>query len=101
VVLTAIPGYDSEGRADDVVPGRFDVEQERGTSVEEVQGTSVEEHAYDVEEGTRWRQMLRRSGHQRVCGREMKGLGFRGSGTHENKNSSNQHDDIIKVHRCK
>jgi hypothetical protein len=39
----------------------------------------------------------RRSGDQRVCGGEMTGLGFRGSGTHKKKNSSDGHDDIINA----
>jgi hypothetical protein len=42
-------------------------EEERGTGVEVV--------------GVASRQMRRRSGHRRVCGGEMTGLGFRGSGT--------------------
>jgi hypothetical protein len=39
-----------EGRADGAVPGRFDVEEERVTSVEEERGASVEAHAEDAEE---------------------------------------------------
>jgi hypothetical protein len=79
VVLTAVLGHDSEGRVDGTVPGRFNVEEERGTD--------VDEDAEDVEEGVRWRRMRRRSGCRRVCDREMTGLGFIGSGTHQKKNS--------------
>jgi hypothetical protein len=43
--------------------------------------------------------MRRRSGRQWVCGREMKGLGFRGSDTLKKKNSSDVHDDIINIRR--
>jgi hypothetical protein len=39
----------------------------------------------------------RRSGHRRVCGGEMIGLGFRGSGTLKKKNSSDGHDVVINV----
>jgi hypothetical protein len=35
VVPTALPGRGGEGRADSAVPGRFNVEEERGTHVEE------------------------------------------------------------------
>jgi hypothetical protein len=35
----------------------------------------------DVEEGAWWWWTRRRSGHHRVCGRLMTGLGFRGLGT--------------------
>jgi hypothetical protein len=65
----------------------------------EQRGTGVEAHAEDVEEGMRWRRTQRRSGRWRVCGREMKGLGFRSSDTLKKKNSSNGHDDIINAHR--
>jgi hypothetical protein len=50
VVPTAVPRRDGEGRADgavvkagadDMVPGCFDVEEERGTGVEEERGTIV------------------------------------------------------------
>jgi hypothetical protein len=58
------------------VPGRFNVEEERGADVEEEQGTGVEAHAKDVMEGA-WR-TRRRSRRQRVCGREITGLEFRG-----------------------
>jgi hypothetical protein len=45
-------------------------------------------------EGARWR-----SACQRVCGGEMKGLGFRCSCTLKNKNSSDRYDDVINVGR--
>jgi hypothetical protein len=40
----------------------------------------VEVHAEDTKEGTMWRSEC-----QRVCGEEMKGFGFRGSGTLKKK----------------
>jgi hypothetical protein len=51
-------------------------EEEQGTSVEAVGATS-------------WR-TRRRRGHRRVCGGEMIGFGFRGSGTLKKKNSSDE-----------
>jgi hypothetical protein len=52
-------------------------------------------------EGTRWRQKRRSRERQRVCGREIIGLGFRGSGTLKKKNSSDEHDDVINArHYC-
>jgi hypothetical protein len=48
--------------------------------------------------GTWWRR-TRRSVHQWVCGMEMKGLGFRGSGTLKKKNSSDGYHDIINARR--
>jgi hypothetical protein len=41
-----------------------------------------------MEEGTQWRQTQRRSGRRWVCGKEMTGLGFRGSDTLKKKDSS-------------
>jgi hypothetical protein len=94
VVPTALPGRGGEGRADGAVPGRFNVEEERGTHVEEERDAGVEAHAEDTEEGARWRRTWRRSGHRWVCGEEMTGLVFRGLGTLKKKNSSNGHDDL-------
>jgi hypothetical protein len=59
----------------------------------------MEAHAEDAEEGLQWRRMQRRSGHRQMCDGEIKGLGFRGSGTLKKKNSSDGYDDIINVHR--
>jgi hypothetical protein len=42
VVPMAVPEHRGEGRADDAVPGCFDMEE---------QGTDVEAHAEDAEEG--------------------------------------------------
>jgi hypothetical protein len=75
-----IPECGGEGQADGAVPKRFVVEEERSTN--------VEAHA---EEGTRWRHTGRkhwRSGHRQVCGGEIIGLGFMGSGTLKKKNIS-------------
>jgi hypothetical protein len=60
---------------------------------------SVEAQAEDMEEGGRWRRTWRRSGCRWVCGGEMIGLGFRGSGTLKKKNSSDGYDDVINAHR--
>jgi hypothetical protein len=49
-VPMVVLGQGGEGRADGAVPGRFDVEEERVTSVEEERGASVEAHAEDAEE---------------------------------------------------
>jgi hypothetical protein len=49
----------------------------------------------DAKEGARWRQTWSRSGRRWVCGWEMIGLGFRGSGTLKKKNSSDGPDAII------
>jgi hypothetical protein len=71
-----------EGRPDGVVPRHFNVEEERGTG--------VETHVDDAVEGAWWRRTWRRwrrSGHRQVCGKEITGLGFRGSGTLKKKNS--------------
>jgi hypothetical protein len=64
--------------------------------VEEERGVGVEAHA----EEDAWRRRTRRRSERRwVCGGEMIGLGFRGSGTLKKKNSSDGHDDIINT-RC-
>jgi hypothetical protein len=88
VVSTMVPERGGKGLAIGTVPLRFDMEEE--------QGADVEAHAV---EGARWRQTRRRSGHRRVCGGEMKGLGFRGSDTIKYKNSSNGYDNIINARR--
>jgi hypothetical protein len=59
--------------------------------MEEERGAGMEVHAEDPEEGARWRHMRRtrrRSRRRWVCGGEMIGLWFRGSGTLKKKNSS-------------
>jgi hypothetical protein len=54
-----------------------------------VEAHMKEERGAGVEAGsTASRQTWRRSGHRQVCGGEMIGLGFRGSGTLKKKNSS-------------
>jgi hypothetical protein len=89
VVSMEVPGCGGEGRADDVVPQRFDVEEERGAD--------VEAHTEDAEDGARWRWTRSRSRHRWVCGGKMKGLGFRCSGTLKKKKNSDEYDDIINV----
>jgi hypothetical protein len=71
-------GRGSEGRTDNAILGRFNVEE---------RGTDVDADVEDVEEGKRWRRMMRRSGWRRVCDREMTRLWFRGSVTLQKKNS--------------
>jgi hypothetical protein len=66
--------------------------------VEEQRGVGMEAHTKDTEEGAQWRRTRRRSERRWVCGGEMKGLGFRGSGTLKKKNSRDGHDDIINTH---
>jgi hypothetical protein len=51
---TMVPGHGGEGRVDDTIPGRFNVEEERGVS--------MEVYTENAEEGAWWRQMWRRSG---------------------------------------
>jgi hypothetical protein len=87
VVPMAVPERRGEGRADDAVPGCFDVEE---------RGTDVEAHAEDAEEGAWWRQ-TQRSEHRWVCGGEIKGLGFRGLATLKKKSSNNGHGDISYI----
>jgi hypothetical protein len=48
----------------------------------------VEAHVEDMEQDAQWRCTRRRSGHRWVCGREITGLGFRGSRTLKKKNSN-------------
>jgi hypothetical protein len=78
VVPTAVLRSDNEGRADGVVPGRFDVKEERDVGMEEQRYAGVEAHAEDG---------------------EMKVLGFRGSDTLKKKNSSDGYDNIINDRR--
>jgi hypothetical protein len=107
VVPIAVLRRGGEGQMDGAIPGRFDVEEERGASVEEERGagveaergTGVEAHTEDTEEGARWRWTQRRSRRRWVCGGEMKGLGFRGKGTLKKKNSSDGLDDVINARR--
>jgi hypothetical protein len=69
--------------------GRHAVE----THVKEERGTGVEA----IGAASRWTR--RRSWGRWVCGREMIGLRFRGSGTLKKKNSSDRHDDVFDAHR--
>jgi hypothetical protein len=58
-------------------------------------GRGGEGRADGAVEGTRWRPTRRtrwKSGRQWVCGEEMTGLGFKGSDTLKNKNSSDGWD---------
>jgi hypothetical protein len=65
--------------------------------LKEEQGVVEEAHVEDTEEGTLLRRTWRTQ--RRVFDREMTGLGFRGSGTLKQTNSSDGHDDIINTHR--
>jgi hypothetical protein len=51
VVPTVVHGHAGEGRADSVVPGCFNAEEERDAIMEEERGDGVEAHA---EEGAWW-----------------------------------------------
>jgi hypothetical protein len=97
VVSMVVPGCGGEGRVDGAVLGCINVEEEWGIGVDEERGAGMETHAEDAEEGAWWRWTRRKSGHRWVYGGEMKGLGFRGSGTLKKKNSSDGHDDIINT----
>jgi hypothetical protein len=78
----------TQWRRRSVVPGCFDVEEERGAGVEA-----------HVEEGARCMQTRMRSGRRWVCGGEIKRLGLRGSSTLKKKNSSDRYNDVINA-RC-
>jgi hypothetical protein len=49
VVPTAVPGRGGEGRAGNTIPGRFDVEEERGASMEAHTEHSVRGGGHAVE----------------------------------------------------